>query len=151
MGLPRAILIVCILIVTGAAPSSHQVSSSGAAPAAGSQAYAFPSGAGLLLFYVRPDRTADFDSVLKRMAEVLDKADTPPRKQQAAGWRMFKSVEAPKDSVIYVFVLDPVVAGSDYDPVKVLSEGLPTEAHALYESLKSATLRIERMGLAKIR
>lgn len=64
---------------------------------------------------------------------------------------MFRSVEAPKDSVIYVFVLDPAVAGSDYDPVKVLSEELPTEAHALYETIKSATVRIERMGLAKLR
>jgi hypothetical protein len=144
-------LIVCAIVMTTASPSSHQVSPSGAAPAMGSQAYAFPSGAGLLLFYVRPDRTADFESVLKRMTEVLDKADIPPRKQQAAGWRMFKSVETPKDSVIYVFVLDPAVVGSDYDPVKVLSEGLPTEAHALYESLKSATVRIERMGLSKLR
>jgi hypothetical protein len=144
-------LIVCALVLTGAAPSSHQVPPSGGAPAMGSQAYAFPSGAGLLLFYVRPDRTADFESVLKRMTEVLDKAEAPPRKQQAAGWRMYKSIEAARDSVIYVFVLDPAVAGSDYDPVKVLSEGLPTEAHALYESLKSATLRIERMGLSKLR
>lgn len=151
MRLPRAMLVVCGLVLSGAAASSHQVPPSGAAPATGSQAYAFPSGAGLLLFYVRPDRTADFEAVLKRMIEVLDKSETPPRKQQAAGWRMFKSVEAPKDSVIYVFVLDPAVAGSDYDPVKVLSEGLPTEAHALYESLKNATVRIERMGLTKVR
>jgi hypothetical protein len=73
------------------------------------------------------------------------------RKQQAAGWKIFKSAEAPRESVIYVFVLNPAVPGSDYDPVKVLSEGLPTEAHALYESLKNATMRIERMGLGKLR
>ncbi len=60
-------------------------------------------------------------------------------------------MEAPKDSVIYVFVLDPATAESDYDPVKVLSEELPTEAQALYETLKGATVRIERMGLAKLR
>jgi hypothetical protein len=53
--------------------------------------------------------------------------------------------------VIYVFVVDPAITGSDYDPVKVLSEELPTEAHALYEVLKSATVRIERMGLSRLR
>ena len=151
MRLPRSVLIVCVLLLIGAAPVPPQGVPTPVAPAGGSQAYAFPSGAGLLLVYVRPERTADFERVVQRLAEVLDKADQAVRKQQAAGWRMFKSVEAPKDSVIYVFVVDPAVAGSDYDPIKVLSEGLPTEAHALYESLKSATVRIERMGLAKLR
>ena len=63
----------------------------------------------------------------------------------------FRAMMAMQERVVQVLMRDPAVAGSDYDPVKVLSEGLPTEAHALYESLKSATLRIERMGLAKMR
>jgi hypothetical protein len=145
MRLPRGLLILCALALIGAAPSPRQT----AAPSA--QAYSFPTGAGLLFFYVRPERTEDFERVVKRLAEVLDRTEDPARKQQAAGWRMFKSAEVPKDAVIYVFVLDPAVAGSDYDPVKVLSEGLPTEAHALYESLKAATVRIERMGLGRLR
>ena len=150
MRLPRSVFIVCALVLTAATPATRQVSPP-AAPAGGAQAYSFPTGAGLLLFYVRPERTADFEGVVKRMSEVLDKSANPVRRQQASGWRMFRSVEAPKDSVIYVFVLDPAIAGSDYDPVKVLSEELPTEAHALYETIKSATVRIERMGLAKLR
>lgn len=150
MRLPRSVLIGCALVLTAATPATRQASPP-AALAGGAQAYSFPTGAGLLLFYVRPERTADFEGVVKRMSEVLDKSANPVRRQQASGWRMFRSVEAPKDSVIYVFVLDPAVAGSDYDPVKVLSEELPTEAHALYETIKSATVRIERMGLAKLR
>jgi hypothetical protein len=145
MRLPRGLLVLCALALIGAAPSPRQASATGA------QAYSFPTGAGLLFFYVRPERTEDFERVVKRLAEVLDRTEDPARKQQAAGWRMFKSAEAPKDSVIYVFALDPAVAGSDYDPVKVLSEGLPAEAHALYESLKGATVRIERMGLGRLR
>ena len=150
MRLPRSLLIVCALALTGAAPATRQTAPTATQPG-GPQAYAFPSGAGLLLFYVRPERTADFELVLKRMNEVLEKSDSPVRKEQAAAWRMYRSVETPKESVIYVFVLDPAIAGSDYDPVKVLSEGLPAEAHALYETLKGATVRIERMGLSKLR
>lgn len=150
MRLPRLMLIVCALAVCGAAPSVRQVPPAGT-PVASAQAYSFPSGAGLLFFYVRPERTAEFENVAKRLSEVLDKAEDPVRKQQAPGWKIFKSAEAPRESVIYVFVLNPAVPGSDYDPVKLLSEGLPTEAHALYESLKNATMRIERMGLGKLR
>ena len=185
MRLPRGMLIVCALALTGAAPSTRlepfslsssqppagigpnvsrsmqvlldeevrtaQAPPAAGTPASGVQAYSFPTGAGLLFFYVRPERTEDFERVVKRLGEVLDKTEDPARKPQAAGWRMFKSAEVPKDSVIYVFVLDPAIAGTDYDPVKVLSEGLPTEAHGLYESLKSATVRIERMGLGRLR
>jgi hypothetical protein len=151
MRLPRGMLILCALALIGAAPSARQAPPTSGTPASGLQAYSFPTGAGLLFFYVRPERTGDFERVVKRLAEVLDKTEDPARKQQAAGWRMFKSAEAPKDSVIYVFVLDPAVAAGDYDPVKVLSEGLPTEAHTLYESLKAATVRIERMGLGRLR
>ena len=149
MRLPRSVLIGCVLVLTAAAPATRQATPP--APAGGAQAYSFPTGAGLLLFYVRPERTDDFEGVVKRMSEVLDKSANPVRRQQASGWRMFRSMEAPKDSVIYVFVLDPATAESDYDPVKVLSEELPTEAQALYETLKGATVRIERMGLAKLR
>jgi hypothetical protein len=150
MRLPRVMLIVCAFALCGAAPSARQVPPAGASVAS-AEGYSFPSGAGLLFFYVRPDRTAEFENIVKRLSEVLDKFEDPVRKQQAAGWRVFKSVEAPRESVIYVFVLNPAVVGTDYDPVKALSEGLPTEAHALYETLKSATVRIERMGLGRLR
>ena len=151
MRLPRGLVIVCCaLVLTGATTVARQTPAG--PPAVGAaQPYAFPSCAGLLLFYVRPERTDDFERVVKRISEILDKSDNPVRKQQAAGWKMFKSIETPKDGVIYVFVLDPAVAASEYDPVKILSEGVPAEAHALYESLKAATVRIERMGLSRLR
>jgi hypothetical protein len=115
------------------------------------QNYTFPSGAGMLFFYVKPDRTADFESVVARLGETLDRADDPTRKQQAAGWRILRSTEATKDAVIYVFLFDPAVLGADYDPVKILSEGQPAEIQPLYEKLRDATIRVERMGLTKLR
>jgi len=113
--------------------------------------YAFPSGAGMLFFYVKPDRTADFESVVGRLATTLDQADDPVRKQQAANWRILKSVESTKDAAIYVFIFDPAVSGADYDPVKVLSEKQPVDIQPLYEKLRDATIRVERMGLTKLR
>jgi hypothetical protein len=113
--------------------------------------YKFPSGAGMLFFYVRPDKAADFEAVVARLGEVLDKTEDPVRKQQAANWRVLRSVEATGDSAIYVFVFVPAVTTADYDPIKVLSEAMPTEVQALYERLRDDVIRVERMGLARVR
>ncbi len=50
-----------------------------------------------------------------------------------------------------MFVFDPALPGADYDPVKLLGEAVPTEAQGLYERLKASIVRVERMGLAKLR
>ena len=59
--------------------------------------YRFPSGAGLLFFYVKPDKTADFEAVVARLSEVLDKTEDPVRKPKAANWHILRSVEATRD------------------------------------------------------
>jgi hypothetical protein len=147
--------IVCLFVIPfvgrASSPEAGQTPTGSPIPAATSQAYVFPSGAGMLFFYVRPDRTAEFESVLARLNAALEAAPDSVRKQQAAGWRIFKSVEATRDAAIYVFAFDPAAAGADYDPVKVLAEALPSEAQAFYEKLKSAIIRVERMGLQKLR
>ena len=120
-------------------------------PAAPPSDYAFPSGLGMFFFYVKPDKTADFEAVVGKLSEVLNKSTDPQRKQQAASWRIFKSAETPKDELVYVFFFDPAVTGAEYDPVRVLGEGVPAEVQGLYDRLKDAVIRVERMGLTKIR
>jgi hypothetical protein len=113
--------------------------------------YVFPSGAGLLLFHVHVDKTADFESVITRLIEVLDKTGDETRRRQAATWRIFRSLEAPRGAAIYLFFFDPAVPSADYDPVRALSDGVPGEVQVLYERLRAATIRVERMGLTKLR
>jgi hypothetical protein len=122
-----------------------------ARPAPVSPDYSFDTGTALLLFYVRPDKTADFESVVARLAQALEASPDPARRQQAAAWRILRSSEPGRDFVVYVFLLDPVVPGADYDPVRVLSESLPTEVQPLYEKLKASVARVERLPLTKIR
>jgi hypothetical protein len=132
------------------APARFVPSTPSQAPAP-AQDYRFTTGAGMLFFYVKPDKAADFEAIVSRIGEVLDKAEDPIRKQQAAHWRVLKSVEAQRDHAIYVFLFDPALAGADYDPIKILGEGLPAEVQSLYERLRDATVKVERMGLSKIR
>jgi hypothetical protein len=111
----------------------------------------FPSGAGMFVFYVKPDKAADFEGVIHRIAEVLDKSQDPARKSQASSWRIYKSVEETKTERVYVFTFDPASTSVDYDVVKLLSEAAPADAQGLFDRMKDDVVRVERMGLAKIR
>lgn len=113
--------------------------------------YVFPTGAGLLIFHVDPLKVADFDAILLRIKDALSKADTATRKLQAANWLIYKSAEKPGESHVYLFLFDPAVTGANYDPLLVLAEILPAEVQRIYEQMKTAVLRIERMGLTKVR
>jgi len=114
------------------------------------QGYVFSGGAGMLFFHVRPDRAADFEAVSSRLSALLAASEDPVRRLQADSWKMFRSVESHPNR-IYVFVFDPVAAGADYDPVRILREEAPDEVQALYLQLKESIVRIERMGLEPIK
>jgi hypothetical protein len=122
-----------------------------AAPAVPPSPYTFPTGAGMFIFYVKPDKAADFDGVLTRIAEVLDKSQDPARKSQAVSWRIYKSMEPAKEERVYVFTFDPASSTVDYDLVKLLSEAAPADAQGLFDRMKDDVVRVERMGLTKIR
>jgi len=94
----------------------------------------FSSDAGLVLNFIKADKTADFEAVLAKLKEALQKSDKPERKQQAAGWRVFKAVEpAQAGTVLYVFIIDPPVKGADYTVSTILAEAFPQEVNTLYK------------------
>ena len=113
--------------------------------------YMFESGAGLLLYYVQPAKAADFETILGRLREALAKAEAPQRKQQALNWKIYKSAEPVTDAAVFVFAFDPALTTASYDPLLLLAEVLPAEVQPLYERLKDAVIKVERMGLTKIR
>lgn len=112
--------------------------------------YVFSGQAGLLFFHVHADRATEFEGVARRIGELLAASSDAARRQQAVGWKLFRSLESHPNR-IYVFLFDPIVPGADYDPVKILSAELPDEVQALYSQLKDALIRIERMDLARVR
>jgi hypothetical protein len=121
------------------------------APAPVPADYTFVSGAGLLFYYVKPANVTEFEAVVSKLREALGKADSPQRKQQALNWRIYKSAEAVTTEAIYVFAFDPALAAASYDPLALIAEVLPADAQPLYEKLKGAIIKVERMGLTKIR
>jgi hypothetical protein len=116
-----------------------------AAPAAPAQApaapspFVFPGDAGVILNFVKPDKTADFEMVLGKLKEALAKSEKPERKAQAAGWKVFKASEpGPSGAVIYVFVMDPVAKWAEYKVGDILVEAFGAEGQTLYKTYSEA-------------
>jgi len=94
----------------------------------------FANDAGLVLNFIKPDKTADFEAVMGKLKEALQKSAKPERKQQAASWKVFKSPEpAAGGNVLYVFVIDPAVKGADYTVSTILAEAFPQDVQTLYK------------------
>jgi len=127
-GLVVGLLSTAPAFAQGAAPAQP------AAPA--NNPFVFPGDGGVILNFVKADKTADFESVLGKVKEGLAKSEKPERKQQASGWKVFKATEpGPSGAVIYVFVMDPVVKGADYSVGNILVEAFgQTEGQALYKT-----------------
>jgi hypothetical protein len=104
-----------------------------------SNARVFASDAGMVLNFVKAEKTADFEAVVAKLHEALQKSDKPERRQQAASWKVFRASEpGANGSVLYVFTIDPAVKGADYTVSTILAEAFPTEVQALYKSYAEA-------------
>ena len=94
----------------------------------------FGSDAGMVLNFVKADKTADFEAVMVKLKEALQKSAKPERKQQAASWRVFKSPEpAAGGNVLYVFIIDPSVKGADYTVSTILAEAFPADVNTIFK------------------
>jgi hypothetical protein len=128
-----------VLSATTAFAQATPAAPAQAAPAAAPSPFVFPGDAGVILNFVKADKTADFEMVLGKAKEALAKSEKPERKQQAAGWKVFKATEpGPGGAAIYVFVIDPTVKGAEYSVGNILVEGFGAEGQTLYKTYSDA-------------
>lgn len=118
------------------------------APAAAPNPFVFSKDMAILTFYIKADKTADFEKVLTRLHQALANSDKPERKQQAAGWKVFKGSEpGPSGTVVYVNLISPVLKGADYSIAKIINEVYPAEAQVLFPQYKDAIAGLSRSEL----
>ena len=99
----------------------------------------FNGGAGLILYTIKADKTADFEMVMNKTKEALAKSDKPGRKEQAAHWAVLKSdTPAQNGNVTYVMLIDPAIKDADYNVINVLNEVFPAEIQALFKAYTEA-------------
>ena len=99
--------------------------------------FMFMSDGSLLINYVKPDKTADFEMVMGKVKEALAKSDKPERKAQAEGWKIFKTdLPGPSGAVTYFAIVDPVMKGSDYNMRQILTDAFGVaDTNTIYKML----------------
>jgi hypothetical protein len=122
-----------------AAPSAWAQAPAAAAPPPQPAAAApppprhFNGDAGLILIYVQPDKTAQFEDAMQKIKEGLQKSEKPERKEQAASWKLFKA-GAGAAGQVYAMILSPSVKNVDYAVGAILAETQPAEARAIFDA-----------------
>ena len=93
--------------------------------------------AAVVTILIKPDKTADFESVIAKYKEALEKSENATRKQQLAGMKFFKGPAAAQ-GVPYIIIVDPIVKGEEYDITRIITEVFPTEVQAVYQKYKDS-------------
>lgn len=130
------------------APSPAPTEQQPAAQPAKPQARVFGADAGMVFNTIKGDKTADFEMVIGKLKEALQKSDKPERKQQAASWKVYKSdLPVTGGNVLYIFIVDPPVKGADYTVSTILAEGFPTEVQELFKVFSAAYVSLQYLNL----
>ena len=136
-----------LMVAVLAAAPSRAMAQQAAAPAK----QTFNDGAGMVLNFVKSDKTADFEEVMNKVKEALQKSDKPERKQQAASWKLYKSPDpGGPNQVIYVYVVDPAVKDADYTITNILNEVFPNDVQALFVKYRDALANRNIVNLAPL-
>ena len=132
---PGLIAVGIVFGVLAAGVASAQDPAAQAAPPP--NPFMYMSDASLLINYVKPDKTADFEMVMAKVKEALGKSEKPERKAQMAGWKVFKTdLKGPAEAVTYFVIVDPVIKGNDYNMRTILTEAFGVaDTNTIYKQL----------------
>lgn len=92
----------------------------------------------VLIVLIKPDKVADFETVVAKYKEAFAKNDKAERKQQLAGLKFFKSPTAMGGNTAFIIVADPVVKDQEYDITRIIHEVFPSEATDMFNKYKEA-------------
>ncbi len=95
----------------------------------------FVAPAALVVNFVQQASAGSFEALTRRLVAALAASENPQRQSQAAGWTMYRAVEAtaPNNNAVFLWFLDPTVANANYAVPQLLNEMFPAEVQQLYE------------------
>ena len=88
---------------------------------------AFTSPAGALLVPIKPTETAVFEEFAAKLKAGLAKTQDATLKQQAAGFKIYKSAEPFGPNALYVVTIEPVVPNAEYELFDMLRRTMTPE------------------------
>jgi len=104
----------------------------------------------VITILIKPDKTADFESVIAKYKEALEKSDNPTRKKQLAGMKFFKSPTVAQGNAMYIIYVDEVVKGEEYDITRIVTEVFPVEVQTVYQKYKDSFAGRQIIPLNKV-
>jgi len=137
---PSGILLACALMVLTASLASAQAPATTQPAQPAAPPLNFTGDVVLWAFAINPDKTADYDLVLAKLKESLQKITRPEAKEQLAGWRVIKNSAAQGDgTILYIHIIN-VVKGADYSINNIVYEAFTDfgERQKFYEMYKGA-------------
>lgn len=128
------------VVVSGVALAACMLAGAGVAQAQEPEKPVLPleGDAVVITMLIKPDKTADFESVLAKYKEAMEKSEKPARKEQLAGLKIFKSTQQAQGNAVYILYVDPVVKDEEYDISRVIAEVFPVEVQELFQKYKDA-------------
>ena len=100
----------------------------------------FTAPAALIVNFVQPSGVGSFEALTRRLVAALAESEDPQHRAQAAGWTMYRAVEAaaPNNNAVFFWLLDPTAADANYAVPQLLNEMFPDEVQQLYEGYMQA-------------
>jgi hypothetical protein len=122
----RAFVITTFALAVALAPAvAHAQDTTTAAPKP--PTVAFTTTAGILLVQIKQDKNAAFEEMIAKLKTGLGKVSDEGLKKQAAGLKFYKGAEPFNGNTLYVVLIDPAVAASEYDLFQMLNKTMTPE------------------------
>jgi hypothetical protein len=116
----------------------------------------FTTPAGLLLVQVKPDQTAAFEELASKLQTALSTTADPALKAQGAAWKTYKASEPMGGNALYVVLVDPAVAGTEYNPIDVLFKSMTDEqkrapeTQEMFKRFAAAFAGVNKLNITKV-
>ena len=116
----------------------------------------FTTPSGLLLVQVKPDQTAAFEELASKLQTALSTTSDAALKAQGSAWKIYKASEPMGGNALYVVVVDPAVAGTEYNPIDVLYKTMTDEqkrapeTQEMFKRFAGAFAGVNKLNITKV-
>ena len=102
----------------------------------------FSGESAVMMNFVAPGKTDDYERVMRAYGESLGRSDNAQYNRMGSGLKIFRAAEpGQNNTVLYLWIVDPVVSGGNYAVAQVLNDEVPpgppgngAEVQGLYEA-----------------
>jgi hypothetical protein len=100
------------------------------------QPIVFGCDGGLVVNYIKPDKTAAFDFMIGQLKVAMEESRQSTLSEQAARWKVVRTRESgPDGAAVYVFAVDPGLSNVDYRLSTVVAEAIHRNPDEFYRRL----------------